>query len=411
MSEIEQLSLSNLLSQVGIIKNKYDDLATYTGENYNIFNVLGVYHHELSHSAIIGDLLNAKGKHGQKDTFLKLFLEELTSFNENSEQNKVLQKFQSQNSQTHIEKHIGKVNFEKGEGGRIDILLNDGKNNIIIENKVWAGDQYLQLVRYNNQDKNAPIIYLTLDGKEPSNDSNDYLIVGEEFICLSYKTEIVRWLENCIKEMANKPIIRESLNQYLVLVKQLTNQSTNKKMENEIINFIAKDEFNLKSAQIVFDNYSKTLDSLKRVQINKMIEIFINNGIQTNSVDSKRSGRNDGAFLVLKSFKLDDKITYDLGINIELDNAHFFFCVIESGKSRNDKWNQNNKFSSISNFLHSKINNLNIVTGWTIGKSNDFVIDINPKEYYYPNTDNSEAFIDLAKRFLEFYQLLNNENQ
>ena len=40
--------------------------------------------------------------------------------------------------------------------------------------------------------------------------------------------------------MANKPIIRESLNQYLVLVKQLTNQSTNNKMKEEIINLLKK---------------------------------------------------------------------------------------------------------------------------------------------------------------------------
>ena len=87
MSEIEIINVSNLLNQVGIIKKKYDDLAEYTGENYNIFNVLNIYSDELSHSAIIGDLLNAKGKHGQKDIFLKLFLEEINSFNEETSYN------------------------------------------------------------------------------------------------------------------------------------------------------------------------------------------------------------------------------------------------------------------------------------------------------------------------------------
>lgn len=36
MSKVAQLSISNLLSQVSIVKNKYDDLAAYTGENYNL---------------------------------------------------------------------------------------------------------------------------------------------------------------------------------------------------------------------------------------------------------------------------------------------------------------------------------------------------------------------------------------
>lgn len=247
MSEIEIVKIKNLLNQVGIIKKKYDDLAEYTGENYNIFNVLGIYQDELSHSAVIGDLLNAKGSHGQKDTFLKLFLAELNGFEVETNQNSIIKEFNTSSSNCGIEKYSGKVDYENEEGGRIDILLNDGKNNIIIENKIWAGDQPKQLVRYNNKDKKAPIIYLTLDGKEPSPDSKGDLILGRDFICLSYKVEIVRWLENCIKEMANKPIIRESLNQYLVLVKQLTQQSNNNKMNEEIekIIFSNEDVFNI----------------------------------------------------------------------------------------------------------------------------------------------------------------------
>lgn len=72
MSEIELANVNNLLSQVGIIKKKYDDLAEYTGENYNIFNVLNIYGDELSHSAVIGDLLNAKGKSWTKRHFFKI---------------------------------------------------------------------------------------------------------------------------------------------------------------------------------------------------------------------------------------------------------------------------------------------------------------------------------------------------
>ncbi|WP_288982857.1 PD-(D/E)XK nuclease family protein [uncultured Flavobacterium sp.] len=268
MSEVEQLSISNLLSQVTIIKKKYDDLAEYTGENYNIFKVLGIYQDELSHSAIIGDLLNNKGSHGQKDTFLKLFLNEINNFEENTEQFKVLQNFKSDKSTAYIEKHIGKVDYSNGEGGRIDVLLNDGFNNIIIENKVWASDQKLQLVRYNNQDKNAPIIYLTLDGKEPSIESKGNLILSKDFICLSYNVEIVRWLEKCIKEMANKPFIRESLNQYIVIVKQLTNQSNNSYM-NEIIGSILKNENNFQSAKLIL----KSLNSIENNLVKKLDDL------------------------------------------------------------------------------------------------------------------------------------------
>lgn len=271
MSEVGLVNINNLLNQVSIIKKKYDDFAEYTGENYNVFNVLGIYNDELSHSKIIGDFLNVKGSHGQKDTFLELFLNEINVFNENTEQHKVLHNFKTENSSTHIEKYIGKVEFSNCVGGRIDILINDGSNNIIIENKIWAGDQYLQLVRYNNQDKKAPIIYLTLEGKEPSIDSisdkNDEnrLTLGKDFVCISYRTNIVNWLENCIKEMTNKPIIRESLNQYLVLVKQLTNQSKNNYM-NEIVNSILCNDNNFQSAKLIL----KSLNSIENMLIKKL---------------------------------------------------------------------------------------------------------------------------------------------
>ena len=66
--------IKNLLNQVSFIQKKYNDLAEYSGEHYNIFDVLGVRSDELSHSAILVNLMDAQGKHGQKDTFLKLFI-------------------------------------------------------------------------------------------------------------------------------------------------------------------------------------------------------------------------------------------------------------------------------------------------------------------------------------------------
>ena len=55
-------NLKNLLNQVSIIQKKYDDIAEYSGEHYNVFDILGVTANELSHSAIITNMLDAKGK-------------------------------------------------------------------------------------------------------------------------------------------------------------------------------------------------------------------------------------------------------------------------------------------------------------------------------------------------------------
>lgn len=71
---------------------------------------------------------------------------------------------------------IGYKNNDSTEGGRIDIFVYDNKKNaIIIENKIYAGDQKNQLLRYYNYAfKNKfkfNIIYLTLYGDAASEDS------------------------------------------------------------------------------------------------------------------------------------------------------------------------------------------------------------------------------------------------
>lgn len=353
MSEIELANVNNLLSQVGIIKKKYDDLAEYTGENYNIFNVLNIYGDELSHSAVIGDLLNAKGSHGQKDTFLKLFLAELNGFDENTEQLKVLHNFKTENSSTHIEKYIGKVDYSNGEGGRIDILINDGSNNIIIENKVWAGDQYLQLVRYNNQDKKAPIIYLTLKGDEPSDNSKGNLKSGKDFICLSYKVEIVRWLENCIKEMANKPIIRESLNQYLVLVKQLTQQSNNYKMKEEIEKILFSNEDTFETAKTI----SNTLNSIENKLLLKL-DLLVDKGkIETETINKLFLDNNViKKLIVLKRFtyKGTPLIRYDLVLSEDPYRVIAIEPQLKDYKIYNEFW-ANDKDEILKDKIYKKL--------------------------------------------------------
>lgn len=235
--------IENLLEKAEIIKNKYDDLAEYTGENFNVFNILRLDEKELMHSAFIANLLNVKGGHKQKDIFLKLFIDEIKGyFLENEENRKSLEKFDTLNSSAQEEEYIGKVDYESGEGGRIDIVVKDGNNVILIENKIGAGDQEAQLCRYYNYYTDSSIIYLTPYGSEPSESSKGHLENNKDFICISYEQHIVNWIENCIKEMAKKPIIRETLNQYLHLVKQITNQATNNKMEKELEQLIIKNK-------------------------------------------------------------------------------------------------------------------------------------------------------------------------
>lgn len=265
--------IENLLEKAEIIKKKYDDLAEYTGENFNVFNILRLNEKELIHSAFIANLLNAKGNHGQKDVFLKLFLNEIKKegFIEESENKKRIEGFDTSKSSAKEEEYVGRVDYERVEGGRIDIVIKEGNNVIVIENKIGAGDQEAQLFRYYNHYKESPIIYLTPFGNEPSEDSKGKLENNKDFICISYEQHIVNWIEKCIKEMANKPIIRETLNQYLHLTKQITNQTTNNKMEQELTDLILGNEKNYNAYETLMRNQNE----IHRQLISDSVKIFV----------------------------------------------------------------------------------------------------------------------------------------
>ena len=90
---------------------------------------------------------------------------------------------------------------------------------------------------------------------------------------------------------------------------------------------------------------------------------------------------------------------YELGINFELDHNYFFFCMVKSGESRNTRHNDNVIFSDIIETLKEKFDNL-ISNGFTVGKSEEFVIKIDPSNYYHPEKNNNEVYKDLVSRIV-----------
>ena len=205
-------NIQKLLNDVNVIlqqeKVKKEE-SLKRGERFNMFATLGVAHYEVTHSAIIASFLDPKESHGQGDKFLKLFLSIIGDETE----------LDTANSNVYTE--------SSNEDGRIDILIEDNnKKAIIIENKIYAGDQNEQLKRYAhfacNKYKNGySIYYLTLDGVDASEQSAK----DTKYKRISYAQDILNWLEQCIKESATTPLIRETLIQYKNHIKQLTNQT------------------------------------------------------------------------------------------------------------------------------------------------------------------------------------------
>jgi hypothetical protein len=250
--EIHQFK--SLLDQVNAITAKYRKINDLTGENFNVFRILKLESSEVRmHSAFIAELLNPHGSHGQRDVFLKLFVKSFC-FKENL--------IDTESCRISIEENIGRINEDRTQGGRIDIVITDiHSHQIIIENKIYANDQTKQLTRYYNYSNNADIIYLTLDGKDAAKDSKGELEDGIHYKRYSYKHDILDWLELCRKEVAIYPIVREAITHYINLIKYLTNQTLNKTMQDELSDLI---KLNLEASFSIVDNLDKACDKISK---------------------------------------------------------------------------------------------------------------------------------------------------
>ena len=240
--------LEKLLSQVRVYVNEDKQRraeAFRRGECYNVFNVLGVDNMELSHSAFLAALLDPDGSHGMQDAFLKAFIDTIAHGGTKPE-------LDTAHAKVYTEYNIG--NITETTGGRIDILITDrsstgsgkvGGHAIIIENKIWAADQPNQLQRYDKyacgtySSDGYLLLYLTLDGKEPTDQSKGELT---DYRCISYRRDIIGWLHKCAQLAFDKPRVRETINQYINLLQQLTNQNTMEQNKEQLIQLLTNKE-------------------------------------------------------------------------------------------------------------------------------------------------------------------------
>lgn len=203
------------------------------GENYNLFSILSIERYELKHSALIANLFDPEGSHGCGDAFLRAFFEIALK-----ERTYLFEDCTLPHSYT--EYYTGPIAGDTG--GRIDILVKSSHYGLIIENKIYAGDQDKQLTRYDNYGRETfgadgyLLVYLTLYGCDASKESTATKSAEEVgYLRLSYAEDILRWLEQCVRLADNKPLVRESLNQYIRTIKQLTYQDMNQKNIEKII--------------------------------------------------------------------------------------------------------------------------------------------------------------------------------
>ena len=242
--------IQQLLLQTANIHRKYEEEIKQNGGNWNIFYAIGknLYEQELLHSHFLSVLLAYKDEITQENIFLQRFLEKI---NEVSNKQTDFSLFYTGPIKIYTEKSIGHIIENYEEGGRIDILIEKGNRQIIIENKIYAADQPKQLSRYHKKYPKATIIYLTLDGKPPTLQSTNNL-QEEQYICISYHTHILQWLTECQKYTArNKEnlFLNIAIQQYIRLISDLTGQGRCPKMTQQISEILTQNKENLLSAQ------------------------------------------------------------------------------------------------------------------------------------------------------------------
>lgn len=392
--------ISKLLNEVNTLSTHQKEIEKIKGETFNIFSILGVESKEnKTHSNFIAELLNPNGSHLQGSIFLDLFLKtieykELLNFSKTS----VIK-----------EHHIGaKTN---SDGGRIDILITDNSNYISIENKIYAGDQENQLIRYCNfKKKQNKVYYLTLFGEEASDVSikdNDLLATkegnklknGEDYHTISYSYDILNWLKLCYEKSVNIPQLRESIKQYILLIQKLTNQNMDDRQKmidllfnnHEAANIIST-EFQSLRHHIRWQFREDVVKILKQQFSNKNFDIRTPNAIHKKGIAQ--------IFIFNKSLGINE---YEFEILIESfnDNGHHngkvFIGILDfNSKYKNYPINEissgfNNKYWKTAKFLYHNENHINF-------RDNSFLEKIKD-----PNSDNYKKILDtFVKQCVEF---------
>lgn len=320
--------IKSFLKNIQLINDSYEKVANATGENFNIFSVLKIETDEVrTHSRFIAELLNPNGSHSQGTCFLELFLNQ---FDIQFELNKV---------EIKVEYPIGRISKDYLSGGRIDILITNQKKQVVmIENKIYANDQPNQLIRYRNYAK-GDLIYLTLWGET----SEDDPLKETEYKTASYAKDVVQWLEACKKETVNLPILRETIGQYIHLIKKITHQNLNQTMNKEIIDTILSSSENLNVWRELCDNTIQK--EVKRRLIEGVATMIINHYTNNeeftvvNKMEIKRIDVSSGRSLLI-ALQNERLKKYGLCIRFNFEQAPYYHLIIglfaqdEMGKDR-----------------------------------------------------------------------------
>lgn len=252
----------------------------------------------------------------------------------------------------------------KKEYGRADIWIGYEENGIskriIIENKLFAREQYNQIHKYreylNEDNRQGLLFYLTLEEKPASSfsakDSRQEMHTSNDaakgYQTISYQNHVIKWLGNI--ENSSKPELSSLINQYKNILEEFC--FIHKKiLEGEnIVNIpnTRKSEFNA-GLELLFWNVLEKEIELKAIEANKTVVI-----------DSRRKFNYDKIFKHQKG--------QSFGNRYGLISGHLRICINPANKRTSHILISNGSFNSES-------------SNWTVFDNRNYVFDsINLKD-------------------------------
>ncbi|WP_338127304.1 PD-(D/E)XK nuclease family protein [Fusobacterium nucleatum] len=267
---------------------------------------------------------------------------------------------------------------------------------------------YYSMINKNYSNDELKIVYLTLDGNEPNKESTEGLTkeIKEKIITISYKENIVEWLNDCIKEVTEVPIIRETLIQYRSLLKKNTGKEDKKMIKeieklvlsnNEYLKMIYKIDYTLLreiKIDLQFKFWEKLEEKLNEIAIKKKMKLenrleYPNLHYSIDLIKNYSKKKFFGLMYFIKEIENRGKLY--LRIEVE-DRIYYGFRIIDNNGESN--------FNMIDDYLEKEFKELNFTrTNWWLGFK------------YISNFENINEFIDFKYFNENLAILLNNDEK
>jgi hypothetical protein len=161
---------------------------------------------------------------------------------------------------------------------------------VLFRSKINAIDQWAQLARYHTDYTYSTIVYLTLLGKSASSYSKNKKVDEKDYLRISYKEDIRKWLNQCLNYLQDencKLDVERKNKLSILIIDYLTviNELTYRERRNDII--LPKLSKDLDTVKFVFDNqalinkltkYKDIIVPLKKYLVREMfVKIILKN--------------------------------------------------------------------------------------------------------------------------------------